>query len=91
MSDPVIIPVGDVRACPFCGEQTTGSPCTSCGRDVTAARRVCPRCHKMTPALEKACSHCGAEHKSDLRWKVPLIIAIFVVAFILAVLLQLAR
>jgi len=38
---------------------------------------------------EKACCRCGAKQGSDLRWKVPLIIAIFVVAILVSTLLQL--
>ena len=79
------------RPCPFCGAEVAGGRCPGCGRDVTARRRVCPRCHRMTPADEPVCSHCGAAFRSELRWKIPLIIALFVLAFIVAVALQLAR
>jgi len=89
MSAP--IPSSDVRACPFCGQETVGSPCPACGRDVAAARRVCGRCHRMTPSNEPACSHCGAPHRSELRWKVPLIVFLFVLAFLVSLLLSLAR
>lgn len=48
-------------------------------------RRVCPACGKMTPVKEKRCSHCHAAVSSDMSWKIPLIIGIFLAAFILSV------
>ena len=35
----------------------------------------------MTPKAEKACVHCGQNTKSELRWKIPVIILLFVLAF----------
>jgi hypothetical protein len=35
--------------------------------------------------------HCGVAKGSDMGWKIPLIIAMFVLAFILAIALQAAR
>ncbi len=77
-------------ACPFCGTSGAAARCPGCGRDPTLPRRVCPRCHEMTPQNERTCSHCGAGLGSDLSWKIPLIIGIFVAAFILSVILHLA-
>jgi len=34
----------------------------------------------MTPLNEPTCSHCGQAIKSELRWKIPVIILMFVVA-----------
>jgi len=45
----------------------------------------------VTPSAETACWQCGAAFKSDMRWKVPLIIALFLLSFVLTVLLALVR
>ncbi len=79
------------RPCPFCGATTRGERCPACNQDVTAPRRPCPKCGHLTPSRQRECVHCHTVAKSDLRWKIPLIVAIFVVAFVLAILLQLAR
>lgn len=76
------------RQCPFCDAQTDGARCRSCGRDPTAPRFVCSECGKMTPEAEDQCSHCGAQQTSDLAWKVPVIILLFVAAFVLAFVVQ---
>jgi len=79
------------RRCPFCGTPTAQARCETCHRDPTAARRVCARCQKQTPTAEKACMHCGGAAGSELAWKVPLIIVLFVVAIAIAVALQTVR
>jgi hypothetical protein len=73
------------RPCPFCGATVDGAACPSCKRDPTAARRVCTSCQKMTPVAERACVHCQIVPTSELAWKVPVIIALFVGALILSV------
>jgi len=42
----------------------------------------------MSPTAEPDCCHCGTPFKSELRWKIPLIIGIFVVAIVLSVVIQ---
>lgn len=79
------------RPCPYCDAPVEGPACPSCQRSPTSPRRVCRGCGKMTPADERACCRCGAVATSELAWKVPLIIAIFVVGIAIAVALQLAR
>lgn len=79
-----------MRPCPFCAATIAASPvegarCPSCGRDPTAPRRVCDACKKMTPTSDRACVHCGAGPANELAWKVPLIIALFVGAAVLSV------
>lgn len=76
------------RTCPFCTAPAAERTCPSCQRDTTAARRPCQSCAKMIPLQEKRCSHCGANQSSELGWKIPLIIAIFVVALVLSVVLR---
>jgi predicted amidophosphoribosyltransferase len=83
--------VAEERPCPFCGGPASGPACPSCGRDPTSSRRVCPRCGKTTPTAEAACCHCGEGKSSDLAWKIPVIVAMFVLAFILSVVLALVR
>jgi hypothetical protein len=43
----------------------------------------------MTPIAEPACCHCGERRTSELRWKIPVIIALFVVAIVLSIVLRL--
>ncbi len=74
--------------CPFCQGAVRERVCAVCGRDPTAIRRLCKHCGKMSPANEATCCHCGRAFRSDLRWKIPLIIALFIAAFILSVLIQ---
>jgi hypothetical protein len=83
--------VSGERRCPFCGATTAEALCGACGRDVAAPRRPCRACAKMTPADAVACVHCGAVATSEWRWKLPLIIGMFVLAFIASVLLQMYR
>ena len=53
-----------------------------------ATQRVCKGCGMLSPAAGAACEHCGAAFKSDLRWKVPVIILMFVAAIVLSIILQ---
>jgi predicted amidophosphoribosyltransferase len=76
------------KPCPFCGATVAGALCDRCGRDPTASRRVCPTCKQMTPTAETVCCHCGARIRSELAWKIPLIVAIFAAAFALAFILN---
>jgi predicted nucleic acid-binding Zn ribbon protein len=73
------------RACPFCGAAAATQLCKSCGRDTTASRRPCPACKKMVPSSETVCWNCRAVLHSDLRWKIPVIILLFVLAFIVGI------
>ena len=77
--------------CPFCGGTSNSQLCNWCGRDTTAPRRPCGKCRRMVPSSERACWNCGAAFSSDLRWKIPLIIFLFVLAFVVSVLLALLR
>jgi hypothetical protein len=45
----------------------------------------------VTPTAERICWNCGEVFKSDMRWKVPLIVAIFLLSFILSIALALVR
>jgi len=76
--------------CPFCDhELPEATPaCPGCGRDPRLPRKRCPACQGWTPPREKRCSRCGVAIRSELRWKIPLIIAIFVVGFIAAAVIQ---
>jgi len=76
------------RQCPFCGADTNTDYCSSCKRDTRAPRRICSECGKMSPVAEEVCCHCGMEVKSDLSWKIPLIILMFVLAFVITFLLH---
>lgn len=73
------------RLCPFCGSPAPDQICASCGRDTTAPRRPCPKCGRLTPSTEQTCWNCGATFTSEMRWKIPLIIGLFVLAFALSV------
>lgn len=75
------------RVCPFCGVAAAAQVCGSCGRDTTAPRRPCGKCKRMVPISERACWNCGAGFKSDMRWKIPLIVFLFLLAFIISILL----
>ena len=55
------------------------------------ARRVCDACKKMTPLAEPGCVHCGGKAASEMAWKVPVIVAMFVGAVILSVVLGAIR
>ena len=88
-AQPVAPPTG--RACPFCRAPAASKFCGSCGRDTTAPRRPCTKCGRMVPSSERACWNCGAAFKSDMRWKIPLIIFLFLLAFLISVLLALVK
>ena len=79
------------RPCPFCSATVEAAPCPQCKRDPTMPRRVCASCNKMTPTREPACCHCKTVAVSELRWKIPVIIAIFSAAIVVSILLTLAR
>lgn len=72
------------RPCPFCGSDAVDL-CPSCGRDITASRRICKKCGRQTPKNESQCVHCHASHTSSLVWKLPLIVFIFLLAFALSI------
>jgi hypothetical protein len=76
------------RPCPFCEQETTSTECEHCGRNVTARRRKCKKCDKMSPHAEEICCHCRTAFGSELAWKIPLIIAMFVAAFILTIIVN---
>jgi hypothetical protein len=76
------------RLCPFCGSVAPHQICTSCKRDTTAPRRPCPKCGRLTPSNDPACWNCGATVTSEMRWKIPLIIGLFVLAFAVAIALR---
>jgi hypothetical protein len=72
--------------CPYCREPLYSGPylCGWCGRDPSAPRRPCRRCGRVTPAAEPTCWNCETVFKSDMRWKVPLIVAIVLLSFVLS-------
>ncbi|MEZ5670046.1 MAG: double zinc ribbon domain-containing protein [Alphaproteobacteria bacterium] len=72
-------------ACPFCAASDPGKVCAGCGRDKAAARRICTACRAQTPVGDAACHACGARRGNELRWKIPLIVGLFVAAFVAAV------
>ena len=82
-------PANGPRPCPYCSAPLYPGHvfCGRCGRDPSAPRRPCPRCGRVTPTAERACRNCGATFKSDMRWKVPLIVALFMLSFVLSVVL----
>jgi hypothetical protein len=45
----------------------------------------------VTPTAEPACLSCGSVFKSDMRWKVPLIVALFLLSFVLSVVVALVK
>jgi predicted amidophosphoribosyltransferase len=80
------------RLCPFCGAPVhTAQLCAACGRDTTAPRRPCEKCGQMIPSHERACWRCGASFKSELWWKVPLIVLLFLLAFVISAVLALLK
>lgn len=80
------------RVCPFCAAPAAAARfCGSCGRDTTAARRPCGKCRRMVPSGERACWNCGTAFKSDMRWKIPLIVFLFLLAFVISILLALLK
>ena len=79
------------RMCPFCGAPAAAQFCGSCGRDTTAPRRPCGKCRQMVPSSERVCRNCGTGFGSDLRWKIPLIVFLFLLAFVISVLLAFVK
>jgi predicted nucleic acid-binding Zn ribbon protein len=79
--------------CPYCRAPLDSGPyiCGRCGRDPSAPRRPCPKCGRVTPTAERACLSCGSVFKSDMRWKVPLIVAFFLLSLVLSVVLALVK
>lgn len=73
------------QVCPFCEQTTMQVVCSHCNRNITSSRNICKNCKKMTPANEPSCSHCGRVNSSELTWKIPLIIGIFIAATILSI------
>jgi len=79
------------QKCPFCDSSDfvdDSKICSHCGRNITAIRILCKSCKKMTPSQEKICCHCGVKHKNDLHWKIPVIILLFIAAFILSIVIR---
>lgn len=74
--------------CPFCGGTSNTQICNWCGRDTTAPRRPCPHCKRMALTTEPVCWSCGLKFKSDLNWKIPVIILMFVLAIVLSILIR---
>ena len=77
------------RACPYCGAPAADRFCGACGRDTTAPRRPCARCKRMVPSSERVCWNCGAGFTSDMWWKIPLIVFLFLLAFLVSIVLAL--
>lgn len=80
-----------VRRCPFCGSPAAAQLCGSCGCQTNAPRRPCGKCGRLSPSSESACRNCGAGFKSDLRWKIPLIVFLFLLAFVLSIVFALLK
>jgi RNA polymerase subunit RPABC4/transcription elongation factor Spt4 len=78
-------PAAYALPCAFCGTTTDQLRCPTCQRDPRGARRVCAWCQRNTPTGEKPCMHCGVVAQSDLGWKVPVIVVMFLLAFAIAV------
>lgn len=78
-------------ACPFCGAETVERLCSACGRDTKGPRKACSKCGKFMPSDDRSCCHCGASQVSELAWKVPVIIGLFVVATIVSVVLAMVE
>jgi hypothetical protein len=77
--------------CPYCGAMAASALCGTCRRDPRGSRRICGRCQRQTPIAEKVCMHCKTPAGSEMSWKVPLIIVMFVAAIALAIALQSIR
>ncbi|MGH9901659.1 MAG: hypothetical protein ACRD68_07585 [Pyrinomonadaceae bacterium] len=73
------------RACPFCRAPAPTQFCAACGRDTTAPRRPCRNCRELVPTSERACWSCGARFRSEMLWKIPLIVFLFLLAFAVSV------
>ena len=81
-------PAAQAFPCPFCGAQAQSPRCMTCQRDPRAPRRICAHCKKQTPTNEPKCMHCQVAAGSELGWKVPVIVLMFIVAFIIAIAVQ---
>jgi predicted amidophosphoribosyltransferase len=79
------------RACPFCGTPAIAQFCGACGRDTTGPRRPCGKCGRMVPSKERSCWNCGTVFKSDMRWKIPLIVLLFLLAFAISIVIALLK
>lgn len=84
-------PPAGVRTCPFCRAAAESRVCPACGRDTTAPRRPCASCGRIVPVAERVCYACGAAHTSEMWWKIPLIVLLFVLAFVVSIVLALLR
>ncbi len=73
------------RICPYCGSPAPGQTCPACNRDTTAPRRVCSKCGRITLMTEPNCVGCKTFYRSDMVWKVPIIVLMFVIAIILTI------
>lgn len=51
-------------------------------------QRVCPTCQRLSPGDAPACAQCGVRFRNEMAWKLPLIVLLFVAAFLLSVWLQ---
>ena len=78
------------RTCPYCGAAAPDAICGGCRRDTTAARRPCQNCGKVMPSADADCPHCGARFRNPLRWKIPVIVLMFLLAFALSIALATA-
>jgi predicted amidophosphoribosyltransferase len=76
------------RKCPFCEAETNERMCTSCHRDTAAIRKICSACGKMTPKKEDYCCHCRKKFRSDLAWKIPIIILLFLLVLVISILVN---
>lgn len=85
---PMVLP--RQRACPFCDCQTGNRHCDGCGRDVTLPRRVCGHCRQATPTNDRVCCRCGHRASGELAWKIPVILLLFFLVFVLNVLIALS-
>ncbi|MFT4703696.1 MAG: putative amidophosphoribosyltransferase [Bradymonadia bacterium] len=75
--------------CPFCSGEIAGVNCVSCGTDITAPRTVCKGCGTLKLSSSKSCEQCGTLHRSEMTWKIPLIIGMFIIVIIINVALAL--
>ena len=78
------------RACPYCRHPAIQRFCETCGRDTTAPRRPCSQCRQMVPSNEPRCWNCGTQFRSEMWWKIPLIILLFIIATIISIMIRLS-
>jgi uncharacterized paraquat-inducible protein A len=77
--------------CPFCDQplSTPGGTCDSCRRPSSAPRRKCQKCAPgWIPKTESACPRCHAPFRSDLHWRIPVVILLLVAGTLLSILVQ---